>query len=114
MIMRSSPLQADKCFVFAFNNILAMQSLLDRLCFTVFAQGFCLLILESRASLGAKLGATLVPGGYRGSRSITLRGPLLKFAGQTLVCTELAMCDVRASYHSHVGGPACCLVVVIC
>ncbi len=31
-----------------------------------------------------------------------------------LACTELAMCDVRASYHSHVGDPACCLIVVIC
>ena len=84
MIMRSSPLQADKCFVFAFNNVLAMQSLLDCPCFTAFAQGFCLLIIDFRASLGAKLGAALVSGGYRGSRSITLRGPLLKFAGQTL------------------------------
>ena len=58
-----------------------------------------------------ELGTTLVQGPEEYYSARTSAEELRR---SNLVCTELAMCDVRASLYSHVGDRACCLIVVIC
>ena len=69
------------------------------------------LVLESLPTAKLELGATLVQGREEYYAARTSAEELRR---SNLVCTELAMCDVRASLYSHVGDRACCLIVVIC